>query len=107
MGSHKNRAASTADNAVPPTPDLIVSGEITPNSTGNYYYAGMYGGEQYYKRADSAYYIFWQSEIESYLIHHDLGSDVEPYHYSTTGELIGSYEPVGEATGTAIVSAGS
>ncbi len=42
----------------PAAPDFIITGTVTPDCTGDYFYAGDYGGMPSYKRQDSAYSLW-------------------------------------------------
>jgi len=62
--SFRNRRRRAEDpytdpTPTPPTCDVIVSGAITPNATGEYYESAPYAGRPTYTRADGAYAI-WQ-----------------------------------------------
>jgi hypothetical protein len=80
-----------------------VTGSITPNATGNYFYGGTYSGYNYYRREDGAWYIWYNIYGgPNWALSHTLGSQGPYYWYSE--DKTGSYINDGEATGTAIVS---
>jgi len=111
MGGHKTiRSTSYGTPPLhippPPTPDYIVTGELTPDATGNYFEAGVYGGKPYYRRADGTYFIWWSPDEEDWSITRELGDvGVDGFWFSTTIPSE-NFAPAWPATGIATVTAG-
>ncbi len=108
-----NRQARIAPPAPPPPPafDLLVSGTLTPDATGNYNEAGIYNGQPYYARTDSAFTIWWYENpmygIYIWTISEILGDTflLRWNMNSTPGNPpTGIYSPSRGATGTATVA---
>ncbi len=59
--SLRNRRAREGPPAPPPpiVHDLIVTGTLGPDATGDYDEAGIFNGQPYYERTDAAYFIWW------------------------------------------------
>lgn len=82
-----------------------VSGELTPDATCTYFYAGTYNSKPYYKRSDGAYFIWWHTIDQVWYITAELRRPASEY-WSKSGSIIGNYDPVLPATGTATVAYG-
>jgi len=82
--------------------DYVVSGNLTPDATGNYSYAGIFDGVPTYFRADEQYALaIDESEGGCFLI-----TTFTQATWSKTGtEPTGEYTPLSGCTGTATVSA--
>lgn len=84
-------------------PSAKVTGTLVPDSTGSYNVAGMFGGKNYYRRKDGAWFIWWQGPA-AWIISEDLGvpgvfswSRIDPSEE-------GDYNPIGGAAGIATVT---
>lgn len=95
----------------PPPPDLIVSGTLTPDSTGDYFEAGTHNGKPYYKRDDDAWFIWWRPwglPLRSvWLISIGLDDTTGPFWGNTVDPPdppSGNYDPYNGAVGTATVA---
>jgi len=106
MGSHKaKRFYSEEVNQPSAGADYNVSGDIAPNAKGNYFVAGMFNEQPYYRRQDSAWFIWWHEFPPFWVISSELAV-FGPSYWQKDGPITGSYTPAGTATGTALVSAG-
>lgn len=113
--NYRNRLARqtpTPAPAPPPDPDFIVSGTLTPDATGNYFAAGIYEGETYYEREDSAFVLWFQyvdpGPFWIWNISQVLGVELPLWWTKIDFAPAlppGDYVPEGTATGTATVSA--
>jgi len=81
-----------------------VAGELTPDATGNYFVAGVYGGQPYYHRGDGAYFIWWYSLEHGWIISSALGSTPSEYWRRLYVSVLGFYYPLEGATGNALIS---
>lgn len=88
---------------LPPPPDLIVTGAITPNATGNYFLRGQYDGLNYYSNADNSFYI-WCWFGSNWIFNTTLGTLTTNRWAKPFGPPTGNYSKVGTYIGTAIVS---
>ncbi|MFA5163817.1 MAG: hypothetical protein WC441_04870 [Patescibacteria group bacterium] len=86
-------------------PDYVVTGSLTPDATGNYYYTGIVNGKPYYRRGIDSWFI-WRSEVNNtWWITTTLAS-ISGYRWTRVNtEIVGSYVAEGGATGTATVTA--
>jgi len=92
-----------------------VGGNITPDATGDYAYAGQYNGYPYYKHVSKNFWVFkavnytgYQHNTSYYISvwaisNRELKSGTS-YWTLSSENLIGSYTPNEEASGTATVS---
>ena len=112
--SLRNRRARPIPSTGPPPPahDLIVTGTLTPDATGVYEEAGIFNGQPYYQRTDSAYFIwvltFGDPLNYQWLITDTLGVGGMFYWQKWTPTYeppTGIYAPGGFAYGTATVAA--
>lgn len=109
MGGHKTISGSsypTPAAPVPPLADYNVTGTLTPDATCNYFLAGTYNGKPYYRRADGAYFIWWNVLNDTWFISSILGEYNPPYWFHDTELIVGIYEPGDETFGIATVSLG-
>jgi len=83
--------------------DYVVTGEITPDATGEYVEDGTYGGGPCYRRADSAYWI-WKWLGALWVLSSGKGVFGTWWQRAFASGLIGDYEPWGGAIGTATVA---
>ncbi len=111
--SLRNRRARKAPPAPSPpvTHDLIVTGTITPDATGFYDEAGIYNGQPYYERTDTAFAIwYWSTPFppsQYWFISAAPGDRTGPYWglYVGPGDPpYGFYFPNNGATGGARVN---
>jgi len=82
-----------------------VTGDIVPDATCNYSVAGTHNGKPYYARV-AGWFLWWNQGWNCWCLTPAL-DDVSIGWGSPAQELVGEYETTyGEASGTAIVSAG-
>ncbi|MBA7655555.1 hypothetical protein ES703_63461 [subsurface metagenome] len=91
-----------AMNGLPFIFDAIVTGDPVPDCTGTYELGGTYDGKNYYKRKDSAYYLWYRSEVD-YWVLDDGFIDHPVYIWRHKSTLEGTYVPLHPATGNPIV----
>ncbi len=92
-----------------PQGDLVVTGTLDPDVTGNYNLAGTHNGGDYYEREDSAYFIYLYADIfgDVWVIGDELGTADVAWALGYGGpDPTGEYTPVNESSGAAIVAAG-
>jgi len=78
---------------------LEFTGELTPDSTGDFVETGMYGEEPYYYNALAGYYLFWNPYTSQWVVDDVLGSQGQ-YHWVSGDKISDEYDPGGEAAGT-------
>lgn len=95
----------------PPEPDLIVTGTLNPDSTGDYFQAGTHNGQPYYARDDDAWFIWYlylaMFDKHRWHISDELGDTSRPYwrrDLDALGPPPGSYGAQNGATGLATVA---
>lgn len=82
-----------------------VSGGIDPDATCTYFKAGTYTGQNYYRRADGAWFIWWNGIY--WTISAELGVETAAFWRGVPFALVtGNYTPFGTASGTATVATG-
>jgi len=105
MGHGKGKSATYYEKPPVPIADYHVTGTLTPDATCNYWYAGIYNGKPYYRRADGAWFIWWGIAPLWYLTE-VVGDTTGPAWRRADPEIIGAYVPYEGAIGIATVSAG-
>jgi len=111
--SLRNRRRRPVPTEAPPPPafDLVVTGTLTPDATGNYNEAGTYLGQPYYKRTDDAFYIWFRTvgpdPFYAWTISPGVGTE-RPIYWRKTGmspnDPPGNYQPQFSAVGVATVA---
>ena len=86
----------------PPEPDYVVTGEITPDATGDYYEDGTHDGEPKYRREDSAFWIYYTDALGCRVIYATVHDD-PPHGFFRYDGFPGDYDGVGDYVGTATV----
>lgn len=81
---------------------IIVTGTLSPDATGEYVFYGQYGGKDYYRRPDGAYFVFW--DADGWVISELLGFSTSNYWLRMGTSLFGTYDAQGDYEGTATVS---
>jgi hypothetical protein len=106
MGSHKKKGCYSPEYvAAPLVPDYNVTGDVTPDCTCNYYYAGTYNNHPFYKRHDSVWYIWNAADGNTWFISAGPGIVHFPHWLRSSPDIVGSYVPIG-VSGVATVSPG-
>ena len=87
------------------SPDLIVTGTLDPDATGDYFEDGVYAGYTKYSREDDAYAL-WTISYPPVISHISVtaGTEGDAFFYKLTEGITGAYIAVGTATGTPTVS---
>lgn len=80
-----------------------VSGDVTPDCTGDYLPAGIYNGSPYYSRDDAAYLI-WVDVVDNWYISPALGDMGGPVWFRADPCIEGEYLDGVGATGKAYVT---
>jgi hypothetical protein len=80
-----------------------ISGTLSPNVVGTFYYAGVYATKDYYKNMTGAYHLYWSTGLNAWIINKTLGGPAGTYSWIGGADLEGEYAPNGMATGTATV----
>jgi len=83
--------------------DYLVSGDLTPDSTGGYWEAGINDGKPYYSR-NGDWHIWWTTAGNRWLISQTVGVPGGPSWERLQPTIAGTYAPTGGATGTATVT---
>ena len=86
--------------------DYKVTGELTPDATGDYFVAGTYNSKSFYRRGDNAWFIWWKGSPEVWIISTIMGILGTAYWQSLHNIITGIYDPKMTATGYAYVSVG-
>jgi hypothetical protein len=79
------------------------SGVTSPVSAGVYTWAGEYAGQLYFRRADGAFFIWWDSPTEKWFMSTGPGIGSPGFWRSPTSSVVGTYSPTGTYTGNPIV----
>jgi len=99
MGS--GRGKSARGRAGPPAQPIAynVTGTLEPDATCNYIEAGINDGKPYYRRLDSAFFIWWSAGFESWTISKNLCEEGEAFWFRMNPEITGVYGAGGAASG--------
>ena len=88
------------------SPDLIVTGSIVPDATGNYFEDGTYGGKAAYRNADSSFWIWWSTSFNYWFLTNAKGDKTNWWIRDTVGDPVtGTYQNAPGAQGIATVAA--
>ena len=90
----------------PPPPDYIVTGNIIPVATGNYFEDGIYNGVMSYKLSGFNWFIWKNTVPPIWELSSAKGSQQQASSWLGGGNIIGNYSPQQPHSGTAVVSAG-
>lgn len=95
----------------PPVADYNVTTnpELSPDCSCNYFYAGTYNGQPYYRRADGLFFIWWDEEDKQWTINAEVGNIYLPEWVrgdQYDREIMGEYWNQQGTTGHPIVSIG-
>ena len=116
IGSHSIRIANTADKTnvlfryettSGPSSKHIVTGTLSPDATGDYFYDGIFNGKPSHKRTvGDTYYLYWFSTPVNGWAISTAKSTAAPWNgwYRSDPNIEGDYLPVGPAQGTATVT---
>lgn len=85
--------------------DYNVTGILVPDSSGSYFYAGSFGGVSYARRADGAWFLWWDG-VQSWNITSILGGACEFIWERESPDIEGLYIGAFPATGDATVRIG-
>ena len=113
MPGKSNPSRWTGEHAIPLRPFCnwgidfrhTVTGELSPNATGDYDTAGVCGTKNYGYRPSPNFYLWYDPPFDNWLISAVLGVPGNQYWTSDAG-IIGTYSPGGIATGVATVAKG-
>lgn len=83
--------------------DAIVTGDPDPDCRGTYELTGVHDGKDYYKRKDSAWFIWYWPLTDRWFITSLLGS-FEPEGWAHDKIIEGTYTPWWPATGNPVVT---
>lgn len=83
--------------------DYDVTGDLTPDAAGYFDIAGIYNGENYLRRHDGAYFVWWDGSIAWY-ISPVLGQNLPNSWQKLLGPITGVYNPFGGAVGIATIT---
>lgn len=86
-------------------PIYNVTGELAPDATCNYNWAGAFNGKAFYRRADGAYHIWWDG-VSAWYISVVLGTPGTGHWKRVNANIVGAYTAVAPATGVATVAGG-
>ena len=80
-----------------------VSGTITPDATGNYFYGGIHNTKAYY--TNGVYYIYWDGIVQWLISNalNDSPTDLLSF-FRLDSSIVGEYVAESEATGTPLVT---
>lgn len=80
-----------------------VTGDLTPDATGTYRIAGVHNGENYLRRDDGAYFVWWDN-VAGWYISPALDITLPSSWQKIGGTIDGVYTPFGLAVGIATVT---
>ena len=105
MGGQHGISGTNTESEIPPHLHYIVSGEITPDATGEYLLKGMYGGQKYFKNIEKGFFLYYGGgEIEAWFIGKTLGKTDPPFWVRFIAEIVGEYDPAPSYEGQAFVN---
>ena len=91
-------------SAPAPIPDATVTGEITPDATGNYFITGTRNGSSLYTSADAVWNFYFHEQIGKFILERVAGQGAHPeWWINEYSGPNGTYDPQDFATGNAIV----
>ena len=104
MGGHSAKSFRiTPAPIIPVTPDYIVTGELEPDATGEYFEDGLYNGQMSYAREDSSWFIYFFEN--TWIISKAKGSQPDyVWWLRSSPEIAGTYSAEEDATGEATVT---
>lgn len=80
-----------------------MTGDLTPDSTGDYLPHIIHNGKISYRRTDGAYFIWWDGGV-TWFFTPELGN-IDPPRWQRVGvDIEGTYNPIVPATGIATVT---
>ena len=85
-------------------PDYDVTGDGNPSPNGEYWYAGEHTGNPYYRRTDSAYFLYYHIPLVGWVLSTVLGGHGNGWWQRVDG-IEGSYNPNAPYTGNPVVAA--
>ena len=104
MGGQHGISGTNTESEIPPHLHYIVSGEITPDATGEYILKGMYGGQKYYKNIEKGFFLYYGGpEHEDWFIAKTLPFSNYEF-WVRAEEIIGKYDPAPDYEGQAFVN---
>ena len=104
MGGQHGISGTNTESQIPPHLHYTVSGEITPDATGEYILKGIYGGQKYYKNIEKGFFLYYGGAgIDFWFIAKTLGQ-TEPPLWVRAEEIIGEYDPAPGCEGQAFVN---
>lgn len=83
-----------------------VTGTLNPDATCNYAFAGTYGTDDYFRRLDGSYFLWWDGANTKWVISIALGIHGTLSWERVDPAIVGTYQPAGTATGVATVQLG-
>lgn len=83
--------------------DYDVTGDLVPDATGFYDIAGVHNGQNYLRRHDGAYFVWWDG-LNLWHITTGLGPPVPPGWSRFDPAIEGDYNPAGGYVGIATVT---
>jgi hypothetical protein len=106
MAGQKTISATYKETVTPPAADYHVTGTLSPDATGDYFYGGMYGGLPYYKNKTKNFWIYSDAFYPDYWMSNALGYTGGGAWHKMDAIVTGLYEPLDPNTGEATVETG-
>ena len=104
MGGQHGISGTNTESEIPPHLHYIVTGEITPDATGEYILKGIYGGKKYYKNIEKGFFLYYGGpEHEDWFIAKTLPFSGLQF-WVRPEEIIGEYNPAPDYEGQAFVN---
>lgn len=83
-----------------------MTGTLNPDATCNYDFYGTYDVQDYFRRRDGSYFIWWENVVGDWVISSTLGVKGAAWWIRNDPDPVGTYTNMGTATGIATVQNG-
>lgn len=89
-----------------PTPSVDVTGTLSPDITGSFYYLYDYNSEPLYTKLDAPWLLWYNSDYEGWLLTHIHQAGQAGFWLRNDSSPFGEYSAIPNATGTLTVTEG-
>ena len=100
-----SRSGNSGKASAPaPIPDATVTGQISPDATGDYFLTGTRSGGPIYTSNDGVWNIYFNPQVGKYILERVAGQGAHPEWWKNEySGANGTYDPQNYATGNAII----